>query len=62
VRGGRPSSRAAAIDPSGVATEYEVRVTADFRLVKAGAAGAPVRSGENLEVRSTFPFEGTTSP
>mgnify|MGYP006290664421 CR=1 FL=1 len=59
VRGGRPSSRAAAIDPSGVATEYEVEVTADFRLMKAGTA---VRSAQGLEVQRTFPFGAAGSP
>jgi hypothetical protein len=57
------TSRAAAIDRSGVATEYEVRLRADFRLVKRTPQGEEaVRGRKGLEARSTYPFEGTTNP
>ena len=63
VSGGEMTSRAAAIDRSGVATEYEVRLSADFRLVKRTPEGEEtLRAREGLAVSSTYPFEGVTSP
>jgi|GEM_PF-6001997 len=63
VTGGGITSRAAAIDPSGVATEYEVTVRADYRLLKPGReAGEVVREARGLARSSTYPFQGTTNP
>ncbi|HKL78228.1 MAG TPA: LPS assembly lipoprotein LptE [Gammaproteobacteria bacterium] len=64
VSGGKPSSRPAAIDQSGVATEYEVRLGADFRLLQRTPQGEePVVARKGLEVRTTYPYqEGATSP
>lgn len=63
VKGGEVTSRAAAIDRSGVATEYEVRLRADFRLVKRTPEGEEaVRGREGLEARSTYPYQGDTNP
>lgn len=63
VEGGDISSQPAAIDPSGVATEYEVAVRADYRLLKPGReTGEVVRSAQGLERSSTYPYEGTTNP
>ncbi|MEF8982029.1 LPS-assembly lipoprotein LptE [Thiohalorhabdus sp.] len=61
VTGGGLSSSAAAIDTAGVATEYEVTVRADFRLLKPGReAGEVVSESQGLETSTTFPSEGTT--
>ena len=63
VDGGGITSRAAAIDPSGVATEYEVTVRADYRLLRPGREGGEVvRRAEGLERSSTYPFQAGTSP
>ncbi|HKJ71170.1 MAG TPA: LPS assembly lipoprotein LptE [Gammaproteobacteria bacterium] len=63
LSGGDVSSRAAAIDPSGVATEYEVTVRGGYRLIDRRAEGEPVvRRAKGLERSSTYPFQGTTSP
>lgn len=63
VSGGGISTRAAAIDPSGVATEYEVTVRADYRLLKPGReAGELVREASGLSRSSTYPYQAQTSP
>lgn len=63
VSGGGISTRAAAINPSGVATEYEVTVRADYQLLKPGrAAGELVRQASGLERSSTYPYEARTNP
>jgi len=63
VEGGGLTSQPAAIDPSGVATEYEVTVRADYRLLKPGReAGEVVREAQSLERGTTYPYQGTTNP
>jgi LPS-assembly lipoprotein len=63
VSGGGISTRAAAINPSGVATEYEVTVRADYRLIKPGReAGELVRQASGLSRSSTYPYQAQTSP
>jgi len=63
LSGGGISTRAAAIDTSGVATEYEVTVSADYRLLKPGRqAGELVREASGLSRSSTYPYQAQTSP
>jgi outer membrane lipopolysaccharide assembly protein LptE/RlpB len=63
LEGGRITSRAAAIDPSGVATEYEVTVRGGYRLIRPAAEGGRVvRQVQGLERSATYPFQGTTNP
>ncbi len=46
VEGGQITSQAAAIDRQGVATEYEVGVRADYRLVRPGVAANGTEEGD----------------
>jgi outer membrane lipopolysaccharide assembly protein LptE/RlpB len=61
VRGGEPRTGAAAIGPQGVATEYEVVLSADFRLERP-EGGEAVRAARGLEVRRTYPYGDDVSP
>ena len=62
VTGGEPQSRSAAIGPEGVATEYEVVLDADYRLVKANGSEQVLRSAQGLTVTRTYPYRPDGSP
>ncbi len=60
IQGGEMEVHQVGIGSEGVATAYEVRVTADYHLVK-GAGGAVVNSQRGLEVRKTYPYNPATN-
>lgn len=57
ISGGTVRTRAAALDPQGVATEYQVQLKAGYRLLKRGPDGLEtVRERSGLQAGQTYPY------
>ena len=63
ITGGAVRSSAATLNPQGVAEEYEVRLTAGYRLLLRGPEGEEaVAERSRLEASRTYPYGENLSP